>query len=434
FAEYGFNKSHSAAYAMLSYRTAYLKANYPVEFMAAVLTADQGNADKISHNLAECNAMNVPVLSPDVNESGADFTPVIEKGKGSIRFGMASIKGVGEGAAQVIIEERKANGFYEDFTDFIVRNADKAVNRRVMEALVKTGCFDSLGEDRATLLDGLGSTLAEAESVRRDREAGQINLFDMLGSDVGIADEDKLGNNRNSAEPMGITEKLGYEKELLGFYISGHPMDAFAGIDEAIDSFQSPDELVNFDERSSFRICGIISNLAIKYTVKDSKQMAVFHLATRTNSYEMIMFPDPYSREGARLENGKMVLIHGLVGRRNGEITLSAHHIFDLEISIPRLISRINFILQPNSKAEEFIELLRETIDDQYGETCVSISFLIEEQIVETQTAQSLTFTITRTNFKKLRRHPALAGVRIEAVDLKPVNDRRQEKRRQRLV
>ena len=106
-------------------------------------------------------------------------------------------------------------------------------------------------------------------------------------------------------------------------------------------------------------------------------------------------------------------------------MTLAAHNIFDLEISIPKLISRINFILQPNSKAEEFIELLRETIDNEYGETCVNISFLVEEQIIETQTAKSLTFTITQTNFKKLRRHPALAGVRIEAVDLKPVNDRR---------
>jgi DNA polymerase-3 subunit alpha len=432
FAEYGFNKSHSAAYAMLSYRTAYLKANYPVEFMAAVLTADQGNADKISHNLAECNAMNVPVLSPDVNESGADFTPVIEKGEGSIRFGMASIKGVGEGAAQVIIDEREANGAYEGFTDFIVRNADKAVNRRVMEALIKTGGFDSLGEDRATLLDGLESEIAEAESARRDREAGQGSLFDMLGDDAGIAEEDKAGNNRRRVEPMGMTEKLGYEKELLGFYISGHPMDAYAGIDEAIDSFHHPDELVNFDDRSSFRLSGIVSNLAIKYTRKDSKQMAVFNLATRTHSYEMIMFPDPYAKEGARLEDGKLALIHGIVGRRNGEMSLAAHNIFDLEISIPRLISRINFILHPNSKAAEFIELLRETIDDQYGETCVNISFLVEEQIIETQTAQSLTFTITPTNFKKLRRHPALAGVRIEAVDLKAIDDRRPWEKRPR--
>ena len=367
-----------------------------------------------------------------MNESGADFTPVIEKDEGSIRFGMASIKGVGEGAAQIIIEERQANGPYENFSDFIVRNEKKAVNRRVMEALIKTGGFDSLGEDRATLLDGLESTLAEAESARHDLETGQFTIFDMLGDEVGVADEDKLGNNSRKIEPMGMTEKLRYEKEMLGFYISGHPMDAYAGIDEAIDSFHHPDELINFDDRSTFRLSGIVSNLAIKYTRKHSKQMAVFNLATRTHSYEMIMFPDPYAREGARLEDGKLALIHGLVGRRNGEISLAARNIFDLEISIPKLISRINFILHPNDKATEFIELLRETIDDEYGKTCVNISYLVEEQIVETQTAQSLTFTITQSNFKKLRRHQALAGIRVEVVDLKPINDRRSLYNRQR--
>ncbi|HBR94339.1 MAG TPA: DNA polymerase III subunit alpha, partial [Opitutae bacterium] len=430
FAQYGFNKSHSAAYAMLSYRTAYLKANYPVEFMAAVLTSEQGNADKLSNFLAECNAMNVPVLSPDVNESGADFTPVLENGEGCIRFGMASIKGVGEGAARVIIAERDANGPYENFSDFIVRNADKAVNRRVIEALIKTGGFDAMGEDRASLLDDLDSELAEAESARKDREAGQASLFDMLGDDTGVADEDKPGSNRRRVEEMGMTEKLRYEKELLGFYISGHPMDAYAALDDAIDSFRHPDDLFNFDDRSSFRLSGIVSNLQIKYTRKDSKQMAVFNLATRSHSFEMIMFPDPYAKEGHRLEDGKLALIHGIIGRRNGEMSLAAHNVFDLEVSIPKLIQRINFILYPNDKAVEFIHLLRDTIDEQYGETRVNISFLVEEQILEAQTAQSLTFSITQTNFKALRRHPALAGVRVEAVDLKPIDDRKPWEKR----
>jgi DNA polymerase-3 subunit alpha len=430
FAQYGFNKSHSAAYAMLSYRTAFLKANYPVEFMAAVLTSEQGNADKLSNFLAECNAMNVPVLSPDVNESGADFTPVIENGEGCIRFGMASIKGVGEGAAKVIIAERDASGPYQDFTDFIVRNADKAVNRRVMEALIKTGGFDSFGEDRASLLDGLDAELAEAESARKDRETGQSNLFDMLNDDPGVANEDKPGSNRRTVEEMSMTEKLRYEKELLGFYISGHPMDAYAALDDAIDSFREPDDLFNFDDRSSFRLCGIVSNLQIKYTRKDSKQMAVFNLATRNHSFEMIMFPDPYAKDGHRLEDGKLALIQGIIGRRNGEMSLAAHNIFDLETSIPKLIQRINFILYPNEKAIDFIKLLRDTIDDQYGETRVNISFLVEGQILEAQTAQSLTFTISGTNFKSLRRHPALAGVRIEAVELKAIDDRKPWEKR----
>ena len=427
FAQYGFNKSHSAAYAMLSYRTAYLKANYPIEFMAAVLTTEQGNADKISNFLAECNAMNVPVLSPDINDSGSDFTPIIEGDWGSIRFGMAAMKGVGEGASIVIINERDANGPYEDFTDFIVRSADKAVNRRVIEALIKTGGFDSFGEDRATLLDCLDSELAEAESTRRDREAGQGSLFDMMGGDSGADDNtQKKGPSRKTVPPMPMTEKLRYEKELLGFYISGHPMDAFTGLDTVIDTFAKPDDLVNFDDRTTFRLGGIISNLQIKYTRKDSRQMAVFNLATATYSYEMIMFPEPYEKNGARLEDGKLALIHGQIGRRNGEMSLTAHEVFDLEQSIPRIVQRINFILHPNeAKAIDFIETFRTMIDEEYGSTRVNLSFLIDNQIVETETAQSLTFTITGTNYKELRRHPALAGVRIQSIPVQPIDDRR---------
>ena len=427
FAQYGFNKSHSAAYAMLSYRTAYLKANYPIEFMAAVLTSEQGNADKISNFLAECSAMNVPVLSPDINDSGSNFTPIIDGESGSIRFGMAAIKGVGEGAAFVIINEREANGPYQDFTDFIVRSADKAVNRRVIEALIKTGGFDSFGEDRATLLDCLDSELAEAESTRRDRAAGQGSLFDMLGDDSGSGDDgQKKGPSRKTVAAMPMTEKLGHEKELLGFYISGHPMDAFAGLDSVIDTFAKPDDLVNFDDRTTFRLGGIISNLQIKYTRKDSRQMAVFNLATATHSYEMIMFPEPYEKNGARLEDGKLALIHGQIGRRNGEMSLTAHEVFDLEQSIPRIVQRINFILHPHeANATNFIETFRNMIDEEYGSTRVNLSFLIDNQIVETETAQSLTFTITSTNYKQLRRHPALAGVRIQSIPVQPIDDRR---------
>ena len=427
FAQYGFNKSHSAAYAMLSYRTAYLKANYPVEFMAAVLTSELGNADKISHLLAECLAMNVPVLSPDINQSGANFTPIHNDQDSSIRFGMAAIKGVGEGAAGVIIEEREANGTYESFTDFIVRQADKAVNRRVIEALIKTGAFDSLDRDRADLLNSLDAELAEAESKRRDRESGQTSLFDMMlpedadnhqSSDKKIRSESQL--------QMPITEKLRYEKELLGFYISGHPMDAFIGLDAAIDTFHSKESLNDFDDRTTYRLGGIIGNLQIKYTRKDSRQMAVFNLATVKHNYEIIMFPEPFEKNGARLEEGKLALIHGQINRRNGEVGLTAHEVFDLEQSIPRIIKTINFILYPHkTDAADFIKTLRQVIDEDYGTTRVRLSFLIDNQIVETETANSLTFNVNGKNYKTLRRHPALAGVRIESVPVQTIDTRR---------
>jgi len=434
FAQYGFNKSHSAAYAMLSYRTAYLKANYPVEFMAAVLSSEQGNADKLSHMLEECSAMNVPVLSPDVNLSGTSFTPIIASAgsvdappaEASIRFGLGAIKGVGEGAARIIIDEREAKGPYENFRDFVTRHSDKNVNRRVIEALIKTGAFDSLGADRATLLHRLDAELAEAESLRRDREAGQTNLFgDLLGTESESKKNDSSDKGTSDVPAMPTTEKLAFEKELLGFYISGHPMDAYAGLDLAIDTFTCPEDLNQFDDRTSFRLAGIISGLAIKYTRKDSRQMAVFHLATRTHNYEMIMFPDPYEKNGARLEDGKLCLIHGLIGRRNGEMSLAAHEVYELESSIPKLIQRINFILHPTAAAADFIDQLRATIDGEYGSTRVNLSFLVDGAIVEAETAQSLTFTINSNNYKRLRKHPALAGVRIEATGTPVIDDRR---------
>ncbi len=433
FAQYGFNKSHSAAYAMLSYRTAYLKANYPIEFMSAVLTSEQGNADKISHLLSECNAMNVPVLNPDINDSGATFTPIIDGASGRIRFGMAAIKGVGEGAAKLIIEERESNGPYESFADFIARQAEKAVNRRVIEALIKTGAFDLLGQDRAELLDSLDAELAEAESKRRDYASGQSSLFEIMDFNDSKANGRPFNNGslRKTVPEMLITEKLRYERELLGVYISGHPMDAFAGLDVAIDTFRSPDELVNFDDRTTYRLGGIISNLQIKYTRKDSRQMAVFNIATVDHSYEVIMFPEPYEKNGSRLEEGKLALIHGQINRRNGETGLVAHEVFDLEQSIPRVIQGVTFILNPqHSKAADFIESFRAMIDTDHGSTRSGLGFLVDGQVVEADIAQSLTFKITSKNYKLLRHHPALAGVRIQSVPVQPIDDRRPWEKR----
>src|SRR5687767_2722306 len=176
FAGYGFNKSHSAAYAVLSYQTGYLKANYPVQFMAAMLTSELGNSEKVAHFVAECEAMGLKVLGPDVNESRADFTPVGDK----IRFGLAGIKGVGEQAAQKIIEEREANGPFKDFADFTSRVDARALNKRVLEHLVKTGAFDFSGAPRKPLFDGIDAAISAASSAARDKAAGQHSFLEMF--------------------------------------------------------------------------------------------------------------------------------------------------------------------------------------------------------------------------------------------------------------
>ncbi|MGB0343930.1 MAG: DNA polymerase III subunit alpha [Coraliomargarita sp.] len=436
FAEYGFNKSHSAAYAMLSYRTAYLKANYPVEFMAAVLTSEQGNADKITHFLDECGAMQLPVLSPDVNDSGATFTPVLEGASGSIRFGLAAIKSVGEGAAEAIIDERTQSGPYKGFRDFIVRCLDKAVNRRVIEALIKTGAFDSFGYDRAHLLHEIEPEMAEAATIAKDRDEGQGSLFGE------ITEEELSPQPPPGIQPMPKAEKLEYEKELLGFYLSGHPMDAYAGLDQAIDTFADADERAHLDDRSPYRLCGIIANLQVKYTRKDNRQFAVFNLATRHDTHEIVMFSDAYERNRSRLENGALALVVGQASRRNGETGLQAHEVYGLQASLPRLIQRINFILHPGRDPAAFLTLLRDTIDEEYNKskngqhenghsTEVAVSFLIDGQIVESDSSKALKIAIDGDNYRKLRRHPALAGLRIEAVPPAPVDNRPPwEKRR----
>lgn len=267
FAAYGFNKSHSAAYAMLSYRTAYLKANYPVEFMAAVLSSEQGNADKVAHFIDEAEAMDIRVLSPDINTSLQSFTPVVddpedaEAGRpGSIRFGLGAIKGVGDAAAIKIIEEREANGSFQDFDEFLERMDSKAVNRRVLECLVKTGAFDFSLEPRGAIFHRLEEAINYAAARQRDKEAGQNSFFDILQEDTTQnGDGDSDGPREiDMSKQFPQHEMLTYEKELLGFYVSGHPLDDYKGIAEALTNFEI-DKMDQLGDRVEFQICGVAS-------------------------------------------------------------------------------------------------------------------------------------------------------------------------------
>ena len=375
--------------------------------------------------------MGISILSPDVNESYGTFTPRVAEGENAIRFGLAAIKSVGEGDADSIIKEREADGPYRSFSDFIVRATAHGVTRRAIEALVKTGAFDSLDEERAAILEAIDGELASASSQRADRAAGQTSLFEMMDDFDEPAQSAPGGGSK--VPPMPLAEKLQYEKELLGFYISGHPMDAFAGIDQALDAFTDPDELNLYADRSTIRLCGILSKLQRKYTRKDNKPMAIFNLATREHTYEFIAFPESYARFGTRIEEGMLCLVHGLVGRRNGELSLSAHEVSALEAAIPRLIQRVVFILDPVPSAAEFIHELRETIDREYGETKVGVAFLIDGDILEADVPTSLCWTLTGPSFKRLRKHPAVCGIRVESAPIQPIDDRKPwEKRKPR--
>jgi DNA polymerase III subunit alpha len=427
FAQYGFNKSHSAAYAVIAYQTAYLKANYPVQFMAAVLTAELGNSEKVAHFIAECTAMGLTVLGPDVNESRENFTPVGDK----IRFGLAGIKGVGEQAAQKIIEERDKNGPYADFEDLVKRIDGRAINKRVLEHLTKTGGFDFSGASRKKLFDSIDAALAGAASHARDRAAGQHNMFDMLAEPAPVRKApSKKTVHEETVDDFTSAERLQFEKELLGFYVSGHPMNNYTGLAEAIDTFPVS-ELLNQDDRTEFRLCGISGSIAKRLSKKDNRPWASFTLATKTASVALNMFADGYASYGQNIGENTLVLVQGniIVGQDGARINVK--ECYPLDNFVTGIVRRITWLVHPDHKElPAFLHLLRETLNKQVGDTKISIGFVFENRVTATSDASNaLGWKLSAAKFQELRAHPAVAGVEIETKHLELKQDKRWSKR-----
>ena len=429
FAEYGFNKSHSAAYAIVAYQTAYLKANYPIEFMAAVLTAELGNADKVSHFIDEAIAMGIEVQGPDVNESREHFAPVA--GGGKIRFGLAGIKGVGEAASVGIIEEREANGPFEDFDDFVARVDGKAANKRVLEHLVKTGGFDFSGESRQGIYERIDGAMSAAAAHARDRAAGQNNFLDMLSEPAPPVRSSKsqVTSSKKDCDETDFSsaEKLAFEKELLGFYVSGHPMNTYIGLSDAIDTFDV-DELLEQEDRTAFRLCGIVSGIQKKLAKRDNRPWVAFNLATKAASIALNMFSDAYEEYGETLGENVPVVILGTVMVRDDGARINVRETYPLAAYVAQNVKRVTWLLNPdNPENEEFMTSLRPILDARGGRTSTSFGFLGENRaaaIADVSTA--LDWTLTGEIFQTLRAHPAVAGVQIETAAL----ELKEQKRR----
>ncbi|OHE72921.1 MAG: DNA polymerase III subunit alpha [Verrucomicrobia bacterium GWF2_51_19] len=408
FAGYGFNKSHSAAYAMLAYRTAYLKANYPLEFMAAVLSSELGNAEKVAHFLDECNAMGIRVLGPDINQSQESFTPT-QEGGASIRFGLGAIKGVGDGAALIILEKRKPP--FKDFTDFVSRVDGRAVNRRVLECLIRAGCFDTMNVDRQHLIDSLESLLSAAASLQKDKEAGQGSLFDFFET------EDSHMTISTNGPKMELREKLQFEKDLLGFYISGHPLDSFCGLDKCLNSFK-PHEAEFLPDGESFRLCGVISNVNKRLTKKDNRPWAFFSLSTKNESYEINAFPDTFTKFGHLFTDGNLVILQGTVRKKDDQLRLSVQDCL-LPDRLPGLIKEYRFILHPNEAARDFLEKLEAFIQANEGPTKVNIGFSLNDHFyLGGDIPKSLACRMTPESFQAFQRHPAVKAVEVTVAEL----------------
>lgn len=326
FAKYAFNKSHAACYAVVAYRTAYLKAYYPAEFMAATLNSFLGNLDKIPQYIDECKTLGIEILKPEINKSSTKFT--VENGK--VRFGLGSIKNVGITPVTNIVKERTEHGPYKSFPDFCERIADEAVNKKCVESLIKAGVFDEFEQTRSTLLASFESIIDIIQSSKKKGFDGQVSMFD-LGSDKEKEELNEIKYTFEEHEELPNKELLSLEKEMLGIYISGHPLEKLREqiekqttistmqlreIDEQMSSNLEGAEIEGINQNSKpkyhdgqqVKYAGIITSIKKKYT-KNNKIMAFVTIEDLYGTSEVIVFENAYLKAGQSLVEENIVMV-----------------------------------------------------------------------------------------------------------------------------
>jgi len=315
FAEYGFNKSHSAAYALISYQTAYLKAHYPVEYMAALLTSEVQVTDKVVKYIYETRQMNITILPPDANESMQDFTvveahdrDVIEPGSiiGAIRFGLAAVKNVGISAIEAIIEARQAKGAFTSLFDFCKKADQRRVNRRVIEALIKCGAFDFTRAHRSQMMDALDTVIDQAGKHQEQEAIGQFSIFGSL--------DDEQGPVLPDVPEWKESRLLAFEKESIGFYLSGHPLAAFQA-DMTRYATATTETLETIGDGKDVTICGIIAGMTLKITKKSQEKFAILDLEDLYGTVEVVVFPDLYKSSQNVLLTDTPLIIAGTLDK-----------------------------------------------------------------------------------------------------------------------
>jgi len=324
FAGYGFNKSHSAAYAMISYRTAHLKANYPVEFMTALLTSEKDNTDKLVVYIDEAARMGIKILPPDVNECFAKFTIVPE----GIRFGLAAVKNVGQGAIDSIIDARKQNGgYFKSLYDFCERIDSRLVNRKVIESLIKCGAFDSFKLHRSQLMSILDQAMEVAGGIQKDRLKGQLSFFDTFedqnafkGTFQGVPNIQEWPEN----------QLLSYEKQMLGFYITKHPLARYERLLRNYTTCSTM-ELMNFQDGDEIFLGGIINKVKFTMTKKTGEKMAIIKLEDLKGIVEVLVFPRTFQNVGGLIRSDAIIFIKGRISLREQEPKLIADDITPLD-------------------------------------------------------------------------------------------------------
>jgi len=310
FGRYGFNKSHSAAYALIAYQTAYLKTRYPIEFMAALLTSEVQNTDKIMKYIAECREMSIPILPPDINESHRDFTVVGHQ----VRFGLAAVKNVGDAAIEVILKEKEEKGRFQSLDDFCRRVDLRKVNRRVIESLIKCGAFDFSKAHRSQMLSVLDEVLERSQGAQRKMDTTQMSMWEISSGEREEAYPD--------IEEFPESQLILFEKETIGFYISRHPLSAYQ---EEIKRHTDDDTstLLQLQNGQEVRICGLVSSLK-EIVTKKGDRMAFLNLEDMKGFVEVILFPEVFKSASNYLKGGDPLLVRGSLDLAEDRIKIKA--------------------------------------------------------------------------------------------------------------
>jgi DNA polymerase-3 subunit alpha len=401
FAGYGFNKSHAAAYALIAYQTAFLKANYPVEFMAALLSNDLGNQDKLAVFIAEARDMGIEVLPPDVNTSplkfgvvppdaqnvggasvprpgsevesrGAEAAPTLPAGK--IRFGLAAIKGVGETAIEAVIKAREAGGPFRDMFDFCERVDTRACNRRAIESLVKCGAFDFAKQPRLQIFNQTDQALGRAAAVQRDRASGQVSLF-------GAFDEPAPAKTVARPRPGEMTEwpeneLLAFEKELMGFYLSGHPLAEYAPLLERYE-LHSTEKLKELVDRAPTRLGGLIVDVVQRVSSKTNKPWAAVSVEDLHGTVEVLCFDETFQKTRQHLVAGKAIFVQGSVNKRDEKPKIFANDIIPLDEVVRRYTKQVHLRVHTTKTTPEQLARIRDILARHEGRVPVALIFTL---------------------------------------------------------
>jgi DNA polymerase-3 subunit alpha len=388
FAGYGFNKSHAAAYAIVSYQTAYLKANYPVEFLSAMMTNDMSDTAKLSILINEARVFGVQVLAPDVNESFVQFAPAREGTV--IRFGLAAIKGVGEIAVQSILDAR-AGGKFKTLADLCERVDTRTVNRKVLEALIRSGACDCFGETRATLFGQIDRVLARAASIILDRQRGQASLFGMLETKEAEAAEPV-----HRQKEWEQSELLAAEKELLGFYVTGHPLTPYADL---IDRYTLHNSLsaAQLPPRTVTRIAGMVSTVMQGISKKSNKPYAMVTLEDLHGSLQLLCMNENYDRHRELLVVGKVLLVIGEVNNGDDRAKVFPQEIMPLEEAPRRFTRQVHFRLHTAHLDAQKLEAVRGLAESHRGNVPLFLCFRYPTgEVIFVETHENYSVTPTR--------------------------------------